>query len=224
VVLDPGAGDAALVEADVVAVRVIDVFEAAHRPLCQGHHLGDLDNLIVNADGGRLEFAIAGATLRVERERRGGDGSLRTQRLDDEGLETDTEGRFVYEALCVEGTRLLVSTGNAPTETPFALAARPDLEHLELAISAPCHLRVFLDDPTLANSLGLLDERDQDLFFTFQIGGVLCSSAGVQIDGGVSDLLLTDERARTLVLRKDNAEVARVPLHLVPGQVNEIRP
>jgi superoxide dismutase, Cu-Zn family len=29
----------------------------------QGHHLGDLDNLVVNADGGRLEFAIAGATL-----------------------------------------------------------------------------------------------------------------------------------------------------------------
>lgn len=30
----------------------------------QGHHLGDLDNLVVNADGGRLEFAIPGATLR----------------------------------------------------------------------------------------------------------------------------------------------------------------
>lgn len=28
-----------------------------------GHHLGDLDNLIVNADGGRLEFALPGATL-----------------------------------------------------------------------------------------------------------------------------------------------------------------
>ena len=30
----------------------------------QGHHLGDLDNLVVNADGGRLEFAIPGAALR----------------------------------------------------------------------------------------------------------------------------------------------------------------
>jgi len=30
----------------------------------QGHHAGDLDNLIVNAEGGRLEFSIIGATLR----------------------------------------------------------------------------------------------------------------------------------------------------------------
>lgn len=29
----------------------------------QGHHLGDLDNLVVNAEGGRLEFTIPGAAL-----------------------------------------------------------------------------------------------------------------------------------------------------------------
>lgn len=28
-----------------------------------GHHLGDLDNLVVNAEGGRLDFAIPGAEL-----------------------------------------------------------------------------------------------------------------------------------------------------------------
>jgi len=30
----------------------------------RGHHRGDLDNLVVTAEGGRLEFMIAGATLR----------------------------------------------------------------------------------------------------------------------------------------------------------------
>ncbi len=39
VVLDAGAGDAALVEADVVAVRLVDLLEPAHRALGQGHHL-----------------------------------------------------------------------------------------------------------------------------------------------------------------------------------------
>ncbi len=34
VVLDPGAGDPALVEADVVAVRVVDVLEAGSSPRC----------------------------------------------------------------------------------------------------------------------------------------------------------------------------------------------
>lgn len=29
----------------------------------QGHHLGDLDNLVVDAEGGRLEFSVRGATL-----------------------------------------------------------------------------------------------------------------------------------------------------------------
>ena len=37
--LDPGAGDPALVEADVVAVRLVDLLEPAHRPLRQRHHL-----------------------------------------------------------------------------------------------------------------------------------------------------------------------------------------
>src|SRR6476659_7909388 len=46
VVLNPGAGDPALVEADVVAVRVVGVVEGADRPLGQGHHLGE---------GGRVE-------------------------------------------------------------------------------------------------------------------------------------------------------------------------
>src|SRR5829696_827804 len=40
VVLDAGAGDATLVEADVEAVRLIDLLEPRHRPLGVSDHLG----------------------------------------------------------------------------------------------------------------------------------------------------------------------------------------
>jgi hypothetical protein len=41
VVLITGAGDSALVEADVVTVRRVALLQATHGPLRQGHHLGD---------------------------------------------------------------------------------------------------------------------------------------------------------------------------------------
>ena len=66
-------------------------------------------------------------------------------------------------------------------------------------------------------------ERDEALGLTVQMGGILCVSSRVQIAEGVSDLLHTDESARTLVLWKDGREAGRVPLALRAGEVNEIR-
>jgi len=137
--------------------------------------------------------------------------------------ETDEDGRFAFEALCIEGTSLVVSS-TQPTETVYELALEPDLEHLELAFPAPCHLRVRLDDEERADALALQDADGRPLELVFQIGGLLCTAQAVQIQGGTSDLITTDERARTLVLYSGPSESERIPIHLVPEGVNEIRP
>jgi hypothetical protein len=49
------------------------------------------------------------------------------------------------------------------------------------------------------------------------------SATLIHLGGGVSDLVTTDERARTLALQRGFEVVARSALDLVPGEVNEIR-
>ena len=47
-------------------------------------------------------------------------------------------------------------------------------------------------------------------------------SSGVQITNGRTERLTTDESAVTLVLRKDAEVIERIPIRLVPGEVNEL--
>jgi hypothetical protein len=81
---------------------------------------------------------------------------------------------------------------------------------------------VLLSDPARADTLMLLDERDEPIPFTFLVGSISLSADAVSIEGGRSDLLQTDESARTLVLSRNEVQ-ERIPIRLVPGQVNELR-
>jgi hypothetical protein len=166
---------------------------------------------------------LAGASVHVQRRRRTNEG-LRTHRVDRsfQAL-TDAEGRFRFEALCTAGTDLLVSSAGSPHEAACALDGEIDLERIVVRMPAVCHLRVLLADPARADALMLEDERGEDLFLTIQSGGVLLSASAVTISGGVSDLIQTDETARTLVLAKDGVK-ERIPIRLRPGEVTEIRP
>jgi len=166
---------------------------------------------------------IAGATLVVQRKLLSATGVRFEHRDDrDQPRKTDADGRFEFPALCVEGTRLLVAQPGRHSETAFALADFTDLETLELALPAVCHLRLTLDDPERADGLSLEDAHGRALDLVFQLGGVICMSSGVQITNGRTERLTTDESAVTLVLRKGAEVVERIPIRLVPGEVNEL--
>jgi len=141
-----------------------------------------------------------------------------------EARTTDAEGRFAFEELCAEGTSLAVFAPDAPQHSSFELAAEPDLAALELRIPAPRFLRVVLDDPARADGLAVHDARDEPLDVIVQVGGVQLACAAFFLQGGASDVILTDERARTLVLHRGGQESEHIPLQLAPGQVNEVRP
>ena len=49
------------------------------------------------------------------------------------------------------------------------------------------------------------------------------SSGGLDLAGGRSEVVYGDERARTLVLSKARAEVRRVPIRLIPGELQLLR-
>ncbi|MEQ1893000.1 MAG: carboxypeptidase-like regulatory domain-containing protein, partial [Planctomycetota bacterium] len=167
---------------------------------------------------------LAGVNVSVARQYRGDSGSLHEHRDHAQArVTTDAEGRFEFPALCVDGTLLQFTAADATSETPLELARVADLEKIELALPAVCHLRVMLDDPARADSLELENAEGDSLMLTFQLGGVLCSSAGVQLFDGKSERITTDESAVLLVLRKVGAEVERIPLRLEPGRLNELR-
>jgi hypothetical protein len=132
-------------------------------------------------------------------------------------------GRFRFEALCTAGTELLVSADGFPVVTSCALDSEPDRERVLVRLPAACHLRVRLDDPDFADSLRIDDANGEALDLSIQLGALTFGSTAVHLGGGVSDVIVTDERARTLVLHAGGEEVARVPLRLVPGEVNEVR-
>ena len=84
-------------------------------------------------------------------------------------------------------------------------------------------LRVRLGDPSAADALSLLDVEGEELPLSFLLGSVTLGSSSVGIEGGVSNLIRTDESARTLVLYRNGLEVQRVPLALRAGEVNELQ-
>ncbi len=166
---------------------------------------------------------VEGALVRVFRKRALPDGSHAFRQADhDFHAVSDAEGRFRFEALCVAGTHILLNGETIASPQDRALDEEPDLLDVVFRAPAVCHLRVFLADPARADSLMLLDERDQPLSLSFLVGSVTLGSEAVTIENGASDLIQTDESARVLVLSK-GGQKERIPIRLLPGQVNELR-
>lgn len=165
---------------------------------------------------------VRGALLRVNRQVPLPDGTRAFRQASlDFHAETDAEGAFRFEGLAVAGTHLLLNGECIASPQERALDQEPDLLDVRFRAPAPCHLRVFLADPERADSLMLLDEEDRPLSLSFLVGSVTLGAEAVTIQNGTSDLLRTDESARTLVLSR-REEKERIPIHLVPGEVNEL--
>ena len=166
---------------------------------------------------------VAGAFVNVYRKRTLPDGSRASKPSDgDFRAESGADGSFRFEALCVEGTHLILNGEMVSSPQDRSLDQEPDLSNVVFRAPAVCHLRVFLADPARADSLMLLDERDKPLALSFIVGSVTLGVDAVPIVNGTSDLIQADESARVLVLTKEGRK-ERIPLHLSPGEVNELR-
>lgn len=135
------------------------------------------------------------------------------------------DGVFEFPALCVEGAYLLPAGEGIAQQEELALEPSMDLEHLVLTVSRTCRFQVVLLDPEEADRFAVLDAADERMWLGYTLGNTALSSNGaMDLAGGRSEVIEGDERARTLVLSKAGREVRRVPIRLVPGDVQIVRP
>ncbi len=137
----------------------------------------------------------------------------------------DEEGRFVFEALCIEGSHLQLSGGDVPISLRRALEPDMDLENLEIQVPRACRFQVVLErDPEEADYLTVLDESGRRLTLHSVFGRTGTAGGFSGLRGGRSEVVIVGEDARFLVLVKDSAEVRRIPIRLEPGEIQVIRP
>ena len=136
---------------------------------------------------------------------------------------TDAEGRFEFAALHVEGTYLLPSSPETSFADRISLDPSADLEHLEIRLPRRCLFQLLLADPDEADALQVLDADGNGLTLTVEAGLTALVSGGMTLAGGRSEVIVTDERAATIVLRRQRQEVRRIPVRLVPGEVQVLR-
>lgn len=110
-------------------------------------------------------------------------------------------------------------------DLPHGIADVPGVPGaLEVVVTLRCHFRIELQDASRADAFEMHDAggRPMDVFRIE--GDNRYSSQRVEIESGRTPALNVSEGARTLVLWKGGAEVARVPLALRPDADNVLRP
>jgi len=88
------------------------------------------------------------------------------------------------------------------------------------------HFQVELAGPEAktADEIEVLDEGGERIPINLFLGNSRRTTDTVDLKDGKSDALVVPESARTLVLRSKGVELRRVPLHLVAGELNTVRP
>ncbi|MCZ6597548.1 MAG: hypothetical protein O7B99_07915 [Planctomycetota bacterium] len=100
-----------------------------------------------------------------------------------------------------------------------------DPEAIELALPLRCEIQVDLSgDPGLADAFRVLDGEGEvlELVATSAAGVWFPEQAGIA--GERSDVMGVSEEARTLVLLREGAEVLRISVRAVPGELVVVRP
>ena len=175
---------------------------------------------VVNLAGAPIE----GATVRVLRAR-----AVRSARFARdfagaaEPRRTDAEGRFEFPSLCTEGTTLLVTSKDGGSETSSSLAGVKDLDDVRVELAGRGSFRVLFADATQEGFLQVEDAAGANLDLQFSLNGTVMRSSAVMVDGPASELLEVSETARTLVIQRGTSPEVRMPIRIVPGEVQTIR-
>jgi RNA polymerase sigma-70 factor (ECF subfamily) len=137
---------------------------------------------------------------------------------------TDADGRFAFEKLSPEGLSFQLISPNLLV-MDWKPPADAKLDELEVIVALRCHLQVDLGSRIeLAESFVVLDASGAKIEALEYQGPMAMVQDPVPIENGRSPVVAVTEDAKTLVLSKGGAEVARFPLDLAPGQLKIVRP
>ncbi len=174
-------------------------------------------------------------TFRIEHDQgRDNDG------LESEAIVTKEDGAFEFRDVPIADVWIFAS-GDSILGAGFDLSNNPDPSALEIVASLRVHVQVELAEPfDRADSVGFLSDNGGLAYASVMRAGGSHMSATFPLVGGRSEVLVIEERTTTLVLYRGETkidpeqedgvegnlrpiEVARVPLHIVPGKVNVVR-
>ena len=189
----------------------------------------EVSGRIVGLDGSPRSGIAVEACCRVFRVQFDEDGSSRSAVRHGPVCKTDGDGRFRFPSLGSEGLFLALN-GNAIVdcvigmrEGSLADAGRGLVNDLRIEVADRTHLQVALANPTLADRFHVVDAEDTVLqLANFEDGGMTVTD-GSALRDGKSRVYAVAATAAFVVLLRDDAEVTRIPVQLVQGEVTIVR-
>jgi len=168
---------------------------------------------------------IPGIRLFFGRHGSSGDTPFFAPLMTDLAPASDEDGRFEFEGLFTPGAYLIPVGPETSMSDRLYLDQFGDLESLVIRLPRRCLVQILLEqDPDEADRFRIEDGDGNVLSLMVETGNTtLSTNGGLGLAGGRSDVITTDERARTLVLFKDGEEVRRISLQLEPGDVRILR-
>jgi len=167
---------------------------------------------------------LAGLEVVLERAP-GGPESSELDRLGGHAATTDADGRFRFEHVSRAADLARVSgleLGLMGFER--RLGPEDDVEHLELAVPLRVHVQIDGGEGADFDRVALLDAGGDKLVLSVQHGQSAFALQEIRLEHGRTESFSVSETARTLVLYAQGAELRRVRLELVRGELNTIRP
>ena len=138
---------------------------------------------------------------------------------------SDDEGRFALADVSHVGVFLRLEGDPIVPEIFRELDPAADPEALELVVGRRCHLQLRWGDwNTRADRMHLEDADGATLEFMDLRGFSVTPLEGIPIDGALSPALAIPDRTAAAVLTRRGAEVDRVPVHPVPGELEILDP
>jgi RNA polymerase sigma-70 factor (ECF subfamily) len=136
---------------------------------------------------------------------------------------TDDAGRFDLGPLDASALRLQLTGPAIFFEMAWAPPKDAKLDELEIAVSRRFSVRIELGVPDRADGFKLVDAKGEPVQLIQFEGPVMMLAEQGKIAAGRSEIYAAEETARTLVLFKADAEVARMPVHFDSSEVTVLR-
>jgi hypothetical protein len=139
--------------------------------------------------------------------------------------ETDKDGRFEFASVVPGGLMFSVVHPDIFLELAWKPEEKASMDALEIRVARKAHVQVELGaDKARADHFKLFDAHDTPVDMVMSRGNMMWFPEKVEIVDGKSEAVACAENGATIVLYKDDKEIARLPVHLVPGQVTTVRP
>lgn len=148
-------------------------------------------------------------------------GSPRESQRFDAPVVTDGEGRFTADGVPLAANRVHLDGGGLAWVDDLELG--PHESELDLVLPLLCHVRVEAEG-TGAEWIEIEDADGARLPLRAKHGWIETATLRRDLDGGRSEILRVSEAGRMLILGAGQEELARIPVELLPGSVQVLRP